>query len=34
MKEAASGAENGLLFDLLYDAETVIGVDDLVADLE
>ena len=34
MKKPARRAEDGLLFDLLYDAETVIGVDDLVADLE
>jgi len=34
MEEAAGGAEDGLLFDLLYDTEPVIGVDDLVADLE
>ena len=34
MIEAAGRAEDGLLFDALDDAETVIRVDDLVADLK
>jgi len=34
VKETARGAEDGLFFDLFHDAETVIGVDDLVADRE
>ena len=34
MEESAGRAEDGLLFDLLYDTETVIRVNDLVANLK
>ena len=34
MIETASGAENGFFFDALDDPETMIRVDDLVADFE
>ena len=34
MKEPAGGAENRLLLNLFYNAETMVWVNDLVADLK
>jgi hypothetical protein len=34
VKESAGGAKNGFFFDPFDDAESVVRVDDLVADLE
>jgi hypothetical protein len=34
MIKAAGGAQNGFVFDAFYDPETMIRVDDLVADFK